>query len=156
MSMRIEFKDLTDNVLEFLRGIPVTQKYCLRGYPWMYIFGTTNASQYFPSFFVIPPTIQTVSQPIHGSVVSISYPVYYVIRIDDLTESNPAALMEDAIETVVEAFEENPFMNMREFVDAGSYSVTLENDMTFWARDLSQPYMSAKFMFTFMARTQRD
>lgn len=159
MAMTPQFKDLTDNVLAFLRGISgVEMEYAIRGYPWMYILGKHGQSpeDYFPSFFVIPPAVNAAASPLYGRDVNVTYAVYYVVYVPevDFSTVNPSSYMEEAMNEVIEAFEEDPQMSMREFVDYGTYNCSIENDMTFWARDLRQPYVAAKFNFTFTVRMQ--
>ena len=150
------FKELTDNILEFLRGLTNIEKnVAIRAHPWMYMFGMPDT--YFPGFFVVPPSIGTVQHPIYGTVLQINYSIYYVMRMDEetLSTDNPLQEMEDITSRFVEKFEEDPYMGLREFVDAGEYSCSIENEMTFWARDLSQPYIALKIELTFTARMQR-
>ncbi len=158
--MNPKFKEITDALREFLAGIDVDQKICIRGYPWLYILGKEgqSPSDYFPGFFIVPPGISTISSPIYGTVLSVTYPVYYVIRVVDNTyeNTNPGQELEDVMTEVIKEFESNPQIDIREVVDYGVYNCSLENEMTYWARDLRQPYVALKFNFAFTVRMQRE
>jgi len=158
MALVPKFKELTDAVLEFLRGIAaVESEKVIRAHPWMYLIGLPS-DEYFPSFFVIPPSISNVDMPLYGRVIQMDYSIYYVMRIDEtaLAATNPIQVLEDITSDIVTAIEANPHMGMRDFVDAVEYTCSIENDMTFWARDLSQPFIALKIEMRFISRMQRS
>jgi hypothetical protein len=159
MALTPQFKELTGNLRSFLDGITgIDVKYAVRGYPWMYILGKhgQEPNDYFPSFFIIPPSINPSGDPLYGRDLSVTYPVYYVVYVPevDFSSTNPSEYMEDAMSEVIHAFEDDPQIGMRDFVNYGTYNCSIENDMTFWARDLRQPYVAAKFNFTFSVSMQ--
>jgi len=73
----------------------------------------------------------------------LRYDVYYVIKIEHNTTTNPIEDMENAQSLLVEAVIQNPSLGSRALIENCTFSATQDNDMNSWARDLNQPYIAS-------------